>query len=640
MQIIKHHKLNQGIIISSLGFFLFLFALTLVSPELLPSSSSAASSTATINVSIPDNISIELSKTNLNIDLAISGGVDVFGSDSTNVEVSTNNYTGYTLSMTDNDTTPTDNTSLIRQKLDPTDPTDPTEPDASIPTIEQDIAGGYTSDTMTASHWGYSIDSSTTGYKAVPPLSATNIIKTTTSASLSDSTPVYFGVKAAPTLMPGTYKSTVIFTAIANYQPSQNNQITNVAPSSIYVGSSTNQTITIDTNIDYSENLTDATHPLNVYFVKVGSTPESSTACANVSLLNNSDKLRITCTTPGTALEATGYTIRLIFTKLGDLTYNSDDTLSIESAADFWNIVYMQDMSTAVCNSVYTPGNAIGTTTYVTNETDYDNNVTTAGTNYIPQRQLIDKRDNKPYYVKKLADGNCWMDQNLDLDLGTPSTTPNSTNTTMTLTNELTDLNTKTTWTPPYNTQLSTGTDWAQDASDGAKSFTFNDNGTVSVKTGGTDGRYWNGTSSYTTTGNLRNHFGNYYNWPAATAGTGTDSIATDGTNVGDSICPKGWQLPQNTGTKSFNNLIRTVYGISATDTDASVIAEPLHFIRSGGYRRSDGTLVNQGTNGDFRSATAKSVTNAYSLYFYSGHLDPQHNGSKGYGLSVRCIAR
>ena len=119
MQIIKHHKLNQGIIISSLGFFLFLFALTLVSPELLPSSSSAASSTATINVSIPDNISIELSKTNLNIDLAISGGVDVFGSDSTNVEVSTNNYTGYTLSMTDNDTTPTDNTSLIRQKTRP-----------------------------------------------------------------------------------------------------------------------------------------------------------------------------------------------------------------------------------------------------------------------------------------------------------------------------------------------------------------------------------------------------------------------------------------------------------------------------------------------------------------------------------------
>jgi len=320
---IKQHKLITTISLCSFLFILSFLCLGL-SPELLPSSSSAASSTATINVSIPDNISIELSKTNLNIDLAISGGVDVFGSDSTNVEVSTNNYTGYTLSMTDNDTTPTDNTSLIRQKLDPTDPT---EPDASIPTIEQDIAGGYTSDTMTASHWGYSIDSSTTGYKAVPPLSATNIIKTTTSASLSDSTPVYFGVKAAPTLMPGTYKSTVIFTAVANYQPSQNNAITAISPTTISTDGG--ETLTIDTNIDYSENLVDATHPLNVSLVKVSDT-STTLSCGSVALVNNSDKLRITCTTPTTGIEETNYTVQLVFTKLGDLTYNSEDTIAGE----------------------------------------------------------------------------------------------------------------------------------------------------------------------------------------------------------------------------------------------------------------------------------------------------------------------
>ena len=638
MQIIKHHKLNQGIIISSLGFFLFLFALTLVSPELLPSSSSAASSTATINVSIPDNISIELSKTNLNIDLAISGGVDVFGSDSTNVEVSTNNYTGYTLSMTDNDTTPTDNTSLIRQKLDPTDPT---EPDASIPTIEQDIAGGYTSDTMTASHWGYSIDSSTTGYKAVPPLSATNIIKTTTSASLSDSTPVYFGVKAAPTLMPGTYKSTVIFTAIANYQPSQNNAITAISPATILIDAA--EILTIDTNIDYSENLVDATHPLTVTLINTADSTKTAT-CGSVALVNNNDKLRVTCTTPTTGIELNAnYTIRLVFTKLGDLAYNSEDTVA---GQDFWSISYMQDMTTGICNSVYTPSSAISTTTFVTNRTDYNNNVTTAGTNYIPQRTLIDKRDNHPYYIKKLADGNCWMDQNLDLDLGIASTTPNQANTTMTLTSEDTDLNTKSSWTPPYNTQLSTGTSWAQNGSDGAKSFTFNDNGTIDVKTGGTDGRYWDGDTSctgncYTTTGNLRNHFGNYYNWPAATAGSGTVDIATDGQNVDDSICPKGWQLPQNSGTKSFDNLIRTVYGISATDTDASVIAEPIHFIRSGLYRWNGGTLKYQGANGLFWSATAKSGTDAYGLDFSrAGHQYSQDGNNKGYGFAARCVAR
>ena len=305
----------------------------------------------------------------------------------------------------------------------------------------------------------------------------------------------------------------------------------------------------------------------------------------------------------------------------------------------------MQDMSTGICSGLYTPSNAIGTTTFITDKATYQSTVTSNNQPYIPQRQLIDKRDNKPYYVKKLADGNCWMDQNLDLDLGTPSTTPNSTNTTMTLTNELTDLNTKTTWTPPYNTQLSTGTAWANNGSDGAKSFTFNDNGTIDVKTGGTDGRYWNGDTSctsncYTTTGNLRNHFGNYYNWPAATAGSGTDSIATDGTNVGDSICPKGWQLPQNSGTKSFNNLIRTVYGISATDTDTSVMAEPLHFIRSGSYGWSDGIPTNQGRYGNFWSATAKSGNSAYNLVSNFGDLNPHNTSYKGNGFTVRCVAR
>lgn len=33
------------------------------------------------------------------------------------------------------------------------------------------------------------------------------------------------------------------------------------------------------------------------------------------------------------------------------------------------------------------------------------------------QYQMMDKRDNKIYWVAKLADGNVWMTQNLDYDL-------------------------------------------------------------------------------------------------------------------------------------------------------------------------------------------------------------------------------
>lgn len=53
----------------------------------------------------------------------------------------------------------------------------------------------------------------------------------------------------------------------------------------------------------------------------------------------------------------------------------------------------------------------------------------------------------------------------------------------------------------------------------------------------------------------------------------------------------------------------------------------------------SDGdTLLSQGTNGYFWSATAKSGTHAYHLYFNSGNLNPQYNNFKGYGFAVRCV--
>ena len=56
--------------------------------------------------------------------------------------------------------------------------------------------------------------------------------------------------------------------------------------------------------------------------------------------------------------------------------------------------VYMQDMTTGICENTgnITPGNEVS-------------------------KQLIDVRDGKQYWVSKLADQNCWMTQNLALDL-------------------------------------------------------------------------------------------------------------------------------------------------------------------------------------------------------------------------------
>ncbi|MBQ3409856.1 hypothetical protein IJG66_00650 [Candidatus Saccharibacteria bacterium] len=647
------------------GSLLILTLMALVmTPTMMPGSSSAAgSATATITVNIPDNIAIELSKTALNIDLGITGGTDAFGSDNTIVDVSTNNYTGYTLSMTDNDTTPTGNTALIRQK------NEASEADSTIPTIESDIEGGYTSDTMTASHWGYSLASATTGYKAVPALGATNVIKTTDSASSSDTTPVFFGVKAASSLMPGTYKSTVIFTAVANYQPDKNNAITNISPASIAVDGG--EELTIDTNIDYSDNLVDATHPLNVLLVKVGSNPETTVSCGSVALANNSDKLRITCTTPTTGLEEDeAYTVRLVFTKLGDLAYDSSSSI-IAEASGFWGITYMQDMTSEICSELYTPSNATGgSVTIITDKATYNSTVTADGQPYVPQRTLIDVRgkdgtgtianpatgsNQATYVVRKLADGHCWMVQNLDMTFGaTSSSSSAETQSALTLTNATTDIGYgtdsagaatgRTSWTPDYKTQTASGIAWAQYGTDGAKSF---DHGN----------KWWDGSSTLTTTQPSDAtqaavyHVGNYYNWNAATAGSGytgsTESYSqkytTSNQYAADSICPKGWKLPlglnENTTDGSFNYLIRNKYNISVTNSDASVIINPMSFIRSG-YYSYNGSLNAQGTSGGFWSSTVNNSNNARGLNFSSSNLNPQGRNSKGYGFSIRCMAR
>ncbi|MBQ3445419.1 hypothetical protein IJG29_01675, partial [Candidatus Saccharibacteria bacterium] len=84
----------------------------------------------------------------------------------------------------------------------------------------------------------------------------------------------------------------------------------------------------------------------------------------------------------------------------------------------------MQDMSGFICSMVATP-------------TD---------TTSAESTQLIDTRDNSVYWVSKLLDSNCWMTQNLDLNLDSN----------VALTNADTDLHSVTSWTPLRSTIDST----------------------------------------------------------------------------------------------------------------------------------------------------------------------------------------
>ena len=137
-------------------------------------------------------------------------------------------------------------------------------------------------------------------------------------------------------------------------------------------------------------------------------------------------------------------------------------------------------------------------------------------------------------------------------------------------------------------------------------------------------------------------YVGDYYNWYAATAESG--SYTTTSGNMQDSICPKGWGLPVNGDaqtSKSWINLLFTSYSLQDNgDSSTSARKTPLSLVYSGYYYWVNGNLNGRGSYGYFWSSTPFSATGAHGSDFYSAHLLPQYGYNKIYGFTIRCVVQ
>ena len=264
--------------------------------------------------------------------------------------------------------------------------------------------------------------------------------------------------------------------------------------------------------------------------------------------------------------------------------------------------------------------------------------------------RLTDARDQKQYWVAKLKDGNCWMTQNLDLDLTNGKALTSA------------DSDVSSNWNPPRTTEqpgtitsANTNTEtyswdlgmYVKSDPDGYSNYC---DGVKGLSDADCTSAGWTNVSSMTpmddgsatdvisgSTYNAHYLVGNLYQWNAATAGTGGTITSQDAT---DSICPKGWQLPtsNNSNSGSFQALMNA-YSISSNTAGGTAITQtPLYFNPSGFV--SSGSLRDAGDEGDYWSSTAGSNTSgAYYLYFGSGYVSPSSNFDRCYGQSVRCLA-
>jgi len=303
------------------------------------------------------------------------------------------------------------------------------------------------------------------------------------------------------------------------------------------------------------------------------------------------------------------------------------------------------------------------------------------------QYQLTDRRDSKKYWIAKLADGNIWMTQALDLDLRNGTSLNHSTS----------DIgwsegNTSKTWNPQstantINFEGGSGTTvsgWTNDNNvpySASPYYSSTGNDVYVLSSGSTNADTVTNLSGCTGTGKSEaecQHYkvGNYYNFAAATA---TNSVSTtvghtisdndNGYVLPDSICPAGWRLPHGITGAVANNMIDTTYtdiarennsefdtllyaySVSAhtgasrgknvgygTDGLNKVRIAPLYFVRSGTV--SGGTLFARGTYGYSWSSTISATSYGYYLDFGATSMYPAGSNSRFFGFPVRCLVR
>ena len=301
----------------------------------------------------------------------------------------------------------------------------------------------------------------------------------------------------------------------------------------------------------------------------------------------------------------------------------------------FSEAIYMQEIDTTVCQSA-----EVGET-----------------------KQLIDIRDNKKYWVGKMADGKCWMNQNLALDLD--ENTP--------LTPALSDVSAE--WVPKTTESSLVGMSTSNTDTRSwsvanryvlAAPLTRNVCNTIQneqalencsvIQKIDDDWSYapamdgvWGDYSGLVTVDRDKmtydSHYllGNYYSWNTATAGTGGTIVSRD---AAGSICPKGWRLP----TVSQQSSLFSGYGIGSNLTGTKdgveyhVLRAPLAYVRGGGINPGTGSLKDLGDYAGYWLSTAYSTTrSAYLLvidsvvrtgYINDGHFD------RNTGTSIRCLVR
>ena len=417
--------------------------------------------------------------------------------------------------------------------------------DSLVKTIASVSGGG----TLTDHSWGYTLDN--TNYLPVPtkdqsPATIYNTNTATTSTTTPENLNLTYAVKTDDTIPSGTYTNDLVYTV--NVKPEC---LQYTLKFNLDNGTGKSGAIYTDRQLSYGTkiNLADFT-PTRTDYEFMGW----------IAITNNY------ATTPVTFAENSNIDV--------NPANETEVTLTAKwklKPKGIYTISNMQQMNPNICKANTTP-----LATATTLDTDGSHH---GDPNYVPTKTLTDTRDNNTYTVSKLADGKCWMTQNLRIIDKT--ITPADSNVTANYTIPASSIN-------GFNA--------------------------------------YNTNNAY-----LDSIHGGYYTWTTATAGTGTTALSANGHNTTVSICPKGWRLPTSGASGEFQALYNNY------NSSSSIMSAPAKFSLSGAtYNNS----YFEG-EGSYWSSTVSSIYKAYYLGLTTSDVNPSRD-DHGYmlnGFSVRCIA-
>ena len=501
-------------------------------------------------------------------------------SDNVTVKVKTDNDTGYELSLRANDASHPDR--LINA-------TDDSYFESIASATTESAFKNTDLSTITTSGgkqgiWGYlpskynSADNSS--FLPTPGTAGHSLDKTATSnPTTANNYTLTIGAKISQHATVGAYTNSFAIVAVANPNPYTINYVENTGlvtnmPENVIGATTSNSTVTLS-----------STTPTRAgYIFKEWNTAEDGTGTAYQ---------------PGaTYTLASGANLKLYAIWTESMTFHKAFAVAGKSQSGGYYV--MQDATSGICCAVDT--GEIG--------------------------EVKDSRDGTVYHIGKLADGKCWLLDNLALDL-----------TDDTILNNLSSSNTNASKGLPYLKGTSTGStsdkyatakvaNWTSSYSYSAPLVNMTNKDVVPTSYNGTD----DPMKDKVVAGNWK--VGGYYNYCAASAGSycygnGT-SYGTSSGNATEDICPKGWRMP--TGNSGEYQTLYSNTNYNTYDKYREALRLPLS-----GYF-FNGSAGGQGSVGRWWSSTRYSNGGMYSLNADTSDIRPANDDYRLSGYSVRCV--